>query len=331
LLKTWRMRNTGTCDWGTDVQFVFVKGVQMNAPAAVKVPPTAAGATADISVRFKAPDKLGTHRSTWRMRTADGVEFGDRPFVQINVQPPATDTPVPTMTPTPAPRADLDITLISVTMNQLVGQPVAMEITVRNHGPGATDGPAVVQAMFGPDVTVEGSVPSLPAGGQEVASIQHTFVEPVDVEVVVTVDPDDNIPEEDKENNRETVSLVVNPPLYMTQTITATAGITLDLDAGASEESELDLEWRVVEGTVYLGLLNDARAAPLSGEVDDISYALVAGLTWEEDQLALNDLRPEMLIAFRTSAGRIGYARTEAVLDEAHTSARVTYLLWDWP
>ncbi|MCP4542743.1 MAG: hypothetical protein GY832_36940 [Chloroflexi bacterium] len=93
-VKTWRLRNSGTCDWEQGFKFVFVAGERMGGPAMVDAPPTAAGASADISISFKAPQGSGAYRSRWRMRTSGGQEFGDRPFVLVKV---------PTPTPGPDP------------------------------------------------------------------------------------------------------------------------------------------------------------------------------------------------------------------------------------
>jgi len=84
-VKTWRVRNTGPCDWGGGFQFVFVDGERMGSPQAVDVPPTFIGGAVDISVHLTAPDQPGTYRSRWRMRAPDGHFFGDRPFVLISV------------------------------------------------------------------------------------------------------------------------------------------------------------------------------------------------------------------------------------------------------
>ena len=76
---------------------------------------------------------------------------------------------------------------------------------------------------------------------------------------------------------------------------------------------------RVVEGTVYLGLLNGAGAAPLSGDAEGISYGLVSGLSWETEQIALPDLAQGTLFGFRTTDERVGYAHVDDVLDQART------------
>lgn len=83
--KTWRLKNTGACDWGAGYQFVFVDRSQMDAPTQVSVAPTAKGANVDVSVRFVGPSAKGTYTSTWQMRSPSGDLFGARVFVMIKV------------------------------------------------------------------------------------------------------------------------------------------------------------------------------------------------------------------------------------------------------
>jgi len=116
-LKTWRLRNTGTCTWSTGYALVYVRGEQMGGAAAV--PFTAElkpGGSADLSVNLTAPDNRGTYRGYWQLRNAAGKNFGiggrgDGSFwVEIVVTSPATAalppatataTPAPTQVPTP--------------------------------------------------------------------------------------------------------------------------------------------------------------------------------------------------------------------------------------
>lgn len=104
--KTWRIRNSGTCDWGSGFKLVFTSGDQMGAPGMVAVPPTAAGSTADVTVNMTAPATPGTYRSNWRMQSDTGLMFGSSVYVRIIVPAPVTVTPTssgPTVTPTTAP------------------------------------------------------------------------------------------------------------------------------------------------------------------------------------------------------------------------------------
>ena len=330
-VKTWRMRNSGTCDWGPGIQFVFVDGERMGAPASVNVPSTPADNTVDISVTLQAPPQTGTYSGIWRIRTPDGKDFGDRPYLQIVVSTAATVTPSATPTTTAAPKPDLDITLISGNLELLVGERLKLRVTIRNQGTRATDRLALVRAVLGAGLEIESSVPSLPAGGEQVVILDHSFDAPADLVISISVDPDDEIAEEDEANNSERVAVIANPPLYATGTVTATRGVSFDLDDGSSEPERLDIEWRVVEGSVFVGLLNNAGAAPLGKEIDGISYALAAALTWATEQLTLIDLAEGSLFGLRTNEGRIGFARVDEVPDDARTNARLTYFIWDWP
>jgi hypothetical protein len=98
-VKTWRILNSGTCDWEAGFEFVFVSGEQMGAPASVSAPPTVAGATADISVPMTAPAAPGTYKGNWRMRSHEGQAFGSTVWALIVVPSPATGTPTFTDTP----------------------------------------------------------------------------------------------------------------------------------------------------------------------------------------------------------------------------------------
>jgi methionine-rich copper-binding protein CopC len=105
-VKTWRIRNSGTCDWEPGFHLVFVGGSQMGAGPSAAVPATASGSTADVSVPMTAPAAPGTYKSNWRVQSSEGQTFGSSVYALIVVPPPATDTPVPTDTPTPTNTAE---------------------------------------------------------------------------------------------------------------------------------------------------------------------------------------------------------------------------------
>ncbi len=86
-VKTWRVRNTGTCDWGRGFKLVYVNGSLMGASTgAVPVPNTRIGATVDLSVEMVAPSGAGDYTSIWRLQAPDGTPFGVKIFAQITVQ-----------------------------------------------------------------------------------------------------------------------------------------------------------------------------------------------------------------------------------------------------
>ncbi|MBI4786305.1 MAG: hypothetical protein HY782_04585 [Chloroflexi bacterium] len=91
--KIWRVRNSGTCAWGSGYQFVFTGGQAMNATTVVAVPNTAAGATADLLVPMAAPTTAGLHTGFWQLRSPTGALFGVRVFVTVRVLAPAPPAP----------------------------------------------------------------------------------------------------------------------------------------------------------------------------------------------------------------------------------------------
>jgi len=91
--KTWRVRNTGTCTWGTDEELVFVRGEAMTKTTTIAIPATAPGATVDLSIAMTAPATPGNHIADWRMRNRGGAIFGTTLNVAINIPGP---TPVNT-------------------------------------------------------------------------------------------------------------------------------------------------------------------------------------------------------------------------------------------
>ena len=102
-VKTWRLRNNGSCSWTSGYALVFYNGDAMSGPASAPItngtiPP---GSTIDISVSLVAPTTPGTYKGNWRLRNSGGAVFGignnaDQSFwVQIKSVAP-TPTPSPT-------------------------------------------------------------------------------------------------------------------------------------------------------------------------------------------------------------------------------------------
>jgi hypothetical protein len=102
-VKTWRIKNNGSCTWTSGYALVFYNGDAMSGPASAPitngtVPPDS---TIDISVTLIAPTTTGTYKGNWRLRNSGGALFGigenaDQSFyVQIKSVAP-TPTPLPT-------------------------------------------------------------------------------------------------------------------------------------------------------------------------------------------------------------------------------------------
>ncbi len=76
-VKTWRIKNVGTCTWTTAYAIVFSSGDVMSAPSAVALAGSVApGQFIDVSVPLVAPNKDGNYVGYWKMRNANGSLFG---------------------------------------------------------------------------------------------------------------------------------------------------------------------------------------------------------------------------------------------------------------
>jgi hypothetical protein len=101
-VKTWRLRNDGTCTWTTDYVLVFAGGSSLGGPSAVPFATAVApGHTVDLSVTLTAPAGNGAYESRWQLRNANNQLFGigrnanSAFWVKIVVGSPATATPTP--------------------------------------------------------------------------------------------------------------------------------------------------------------------------------------------------------------------------------------------
>lgn len=103
-IKTWRIRNNGTCAWPAGTSWLFAGGDQMSGANTAPVPATNPGETADVSVHLVAPTAPGRYTGYWTLRLPTGVTLNQRYFVRIVVPAPtSTPTPfIPTRTPVPS-------------------------------------------------------------------------------------------------------------------------------------------------------------------------------------------------------------------------------------
>jgi hypothetical protein len=79
-VKTWRLRNTGTCTWNSNYALAFVSGDSLGGPRYVNLRGNVApGQEVDISVTLTAPSKDGRYTGYWMLRNASGALFGYGP------------------------------------------------------------------------------------------------------------------------------------------------------------------------------------------------------------------------------------------------------------
>ena len=113
-IKTWRLKNTGSCTWNSSYSLVFVEGDSMGAPAAVQLTTgtVAPGESVDVSVTLVAPTTVKTYQGKFQLRNSAGIVFGigqdakSSFWVKVKVTAPAT--PTATLTATPAAALQFD-------------------------------------------------------------------------------------------------------------------------------------------------------------------------------------------------------------------------------
>jgi hypothetical protein len=108
--KTWKIQNTGTCNWNSLYALVSAGGDKLGGEA-TRINPVLVGNWSEVSVELQAPKTPGTYTSYWRVSNGQHIPFGASLAVTIVVQdvaptavpPTATLSPtsVPTATPTP--------------------------------------------------------------------------------------------------------------------------------------------------------------------------------------------------------------------------------------
>jgi hypothetical protein len=114
-VKTWRMKNTGSCDWAADSSIGFFSGTQMGGPSSQSLGQiVAVGDQIDISLTLIAPTDPGTYTGYWMLLTPSGGRFGvgdagDQSFWVLITVKSGTTTPSltntvgsPTITRTPS-------------------------------------------------------------------------------------------------------------------------------------------------------------------------------------------------------------------------------------
>lgn len=90
-VKTWRIKNTGSCTWGAGYTMVYSYGDDKMSgqpqPFGAAIEP---GQEVEVSVQFKAPDLPGTYTSYWTLQNPKGIAFQGNDskvlYVQIVVQ-----------------------------------------------------------------------------------------------------------------------------------------------------------------------------------------------------------------------------------------------------
>jgi len=131
--KTWRLFNSGTCNWSTSYKLAFDSGDLMSGGATSLPAAVPSGSQVDISVVLTAPTSNGTFKGNWRMQNASGVGFGNVVYVEIKVGSGSGVTVTPGPSPTGGPTATSSGTSYTISGNAGVGSGVT--VTCVGDGP----------------------------------------------------------------------------------------------------------------------------------------------------------------------------------------------------
>ena len=87
--KTWRLSNTGTCDWTTDFKLTYVGGDIFGSDTTKIRGRVPVGNTKDISLQMVAPASSGKVVSNWQLATETGELFG--PVLSVSITLPGAN------------------------------------------------------------------------------------------------------------------------------------------------------------------------------------------------------------------------------------------------
>ena len=86
-VKTWRLRNGGTCTWDTHYQLVFIRGSQLGSQSPLALNQvTPPGGSVDVTLLMTTPAANGTYYGEWQLRDPAGQRFGAILHVLISVK-----------------------------------------------------------------------------------------------------------------------------------------------------------------------------------------------------------------------------------------------------
>lgn len=94
-VKTWKIKNTGSCTWGAGYTITFYKGDSIAYTAMPLSREVAPGETVEVTVMFTAPTKEGHYRTYFQMLGKRGKPFLGAFYVDFNVVTLKTPTPDP--------------------------------------------------------------------------------------------------------------------------------------------------------------------------------------------------------------------------------------------
>jgi hypothetical protein len=86
IVKTWQVRNDGSCAWSRGYSVRLVDGVAMGAIDRQALPEAIPGDVVELTIQFTAPSQPGTYRSAWKAHDQVGQPFGVQVYVEVIVE-----------------------------------------------------------------------------------------------------------------------------------------------------------------------------------------------------------------------------------------------------
>ena len=75
-IKSWKVKNTGSCSWSTGYQIIHAYGEKLGSLPTALSTEVLPGGEAEISINLKAPLKTGTYGGYFRLANNNGIPFG---------------------------------------------------------------------------------------------------------------------------------------------------------------------------------------------------------------------------------------------------------------
>lgn len=87
IVKTWLVKNSGTCNWESDYTLRNTGGLPMGVSTIQSLYPARSGSEVEITLTFIAPTDEGQTVSKWQAHDPDGNPFGQEFYLQVYVDP----------------------------------------------------------------------------------------------------------------------------------------------------------------------------------------------------------------------------------------------------
>jgi hypothetical protein len=85
-VKTWLVKNNGSCTWGAGYKLIFSSGDRLSGVPQPFNAVVAPGQEVEVSVNFKAPTEAGVYVSSWQLANANDTPFPRTFYVKIVVK-----------------------------------------------------------------------------------------------------------------------------------------------------------------------------------------------------------------------------------------------------